>query len=444
MKKVLAIVISLLLIVSLFACTKTSTTAPSPSAAPSTTPSAAAPSTAAPSAAPSAAESASPSAASSPSAAKAEIGFYDPNFNYKAGKNYKVGYIMANTGVLYDMFSKSFQAWADRINVTYNDFACNADNDLFINTCQTYSDQGYNGLLLDPDATIYPRVSELMTELKMPWMGCMAAPYDQDGTTLLHPNVGFDNVQAGVAMAQFNVDYAKKNFTDATAANLGAIFIGYSVVPQLAQREQGYKTTFLAAFPDSSKNYYFCDGVTGDMTAQTGYNMTAATIAAHPEVKYWLISGFFDDYTDGAARAIDAAGKTATTVCSTFGGSGLIAHWDAGETNSAWRGAIFTDQRLYAMPIICGLYAMMSGQATAETLWPEWVNNSRGDKYASVLLPTVVITQDMYQSYLRWVDSYTGIVQDKYTVAPGNYSATAEVPASYNAPASPAAASPSK
>jgi hypothetical protein len=67
------------------------------------------------------------------------------------------------------------------------------------------------------------------------------------------------------------------------------------------------------------------------MTAQTGYNLTAAILASHPDIKYWLISGFFDDYTDGAARAVDTAGKTDNTVCSTFGGSGLINHWDAGE-----------------------------------------------------------------------------------------------------------------
>jgi ABC-type sugar transport system substrate-binding protein len=424
MKKVLAIVIVLVLAVGLFACSS-QPAASSPSTAASAAPSVA-PSTA-PSVAPSSAE---PSAA--PSAEKVAPGWYDPGFDYASGKNYKVGYIMANTGVLYDMFSQSFKAWADRINITYNDFACNADNDLFVNTCQTYSDQGYDGLLLDPDATIYPRCSELMTELNMPWMGCMAAAYDQDGKTLLHPNVGFNNVDAGRAMATFNCDYAKKTWPNAKPEEIGAIFIGYSVVPQLAEREVGYKEVFLKNYPDSEKNYFFGDGVTGDMTSQTGYNLAAATLAANPSIKYWLISGFFDDYTDGAARAAEAAGKSENTCCSTFGGSGLIAHWDAGET-SCWRGAIFTDQRLYAMPIICGLYAMMSGQATPETIWPEWVNHARGDKYASVLLPTVVITQDMYQSYLRWVSTYTGIVQDDYKVEPGNYSAMAEVPASYNA-----------
>jgi ABC-type sugar transport system substrate-binding protein len=432
MKKVTAILVVLVLAVSLFACGN-----PAPATSPS----------AAPSAASGAPASGSPGAGASPGGGKVEVGFYDSSVDYSKNPNYKVGYIMANTGVLYDMFSKSFKAWADRMNVTYNDFACNADNDLFVNTVQTYADQGYNGLLLDPDATVWPRVAELADSLNIAWMGCMAAPLGQDGTTLLHPNVGFDNYQAGVAMAQFNIDWAKKNFTAAKPAELGAMFIGYSVIPQLAQRELGFKETFAKAFPDSAKNYWFGDGVTGDMTAQTGYTLASALLAAHPDIKYWLISGFFDDYTDGAARAVDAANKSANTVLSTFGGSGLINHWDAGE-ESAWRGAIFTDQRLYSMPIFCGLYSMMNKQATPDSLWPEWINHARGDKYASVLLPTVVITKDMYQGYLMWVDSYTGIHQNNYSVPPGTgYSPVAQVPASYSAGAAASgspAASPSK
>ena len=74
----------------------------------------------------------------------------------------------------------------------------------------------------------------------------------------------------------------------------------------------------------------------------------------------------------------------------------------------------------------------MTGTATPETLFPEWVNHKNGDTYATVQLPTVVITQDMYQEYLMWVDTYTGIHQNEYNVTPGNYSPYAEVPASYN------------
>ena len=206
---------------------------------------------------------------------------------------------------------------------------------------------------------------------------------------LLHPNVGFDNYAFGNDMFQWCIDYAKKNWTDSNVNNTGGMFLGYSVVPVLELRHKGAKDNW-AKNGYKPANFYFVDGVGGGganpMNAQVGYDLSSATMAAHPEIKYWVACGFFDDYSDGIARAADAAGKSNNVISSTAGGTGLINHWDAGETGGAWKSAIFTDQRLYAEPIFNGLYAMMSGKATAETLWPQWINRSKGDKYASLVL----------------------------------------------------------
>ena len=223
MRRTIAIALVLLMAVSLFACSKTTTESPSPSTAPS-------------SAAPSTAPSAAAGTDAGSNAGAAKLGYYDPAMDYSKNQNYRVAYVMSATSVLYDQFSKAFKAWSERANCTYNDFSCNNDNDLFITTIQTYADQGYNGLLLDPDSTIYPRVTEICDELKMPYMGCMSPALNDDGA-MVHPYIGFDNYQAGAAMAAFNVEYAKKNFANAKPEELGAIFIGYSVVPVLQQRE---------------------------------------------------------------------------------------------------------------------------------------------------------------------------------------------------------------
>jgi ABC-type sugar transport system substrate-binding protein len=411
MKKVMAILIATLMVFSLFACSSTpASTSPSASASAST--------------APSGDTSASPSAAGN-----VEVGFFDSSVDYTKNTKYKVAYMYSGTSVLYDMFSKAFEGWAKRMNVDYNSFSA-TDADQFLTTIQTYADQGYNGLLLDPDSTTYPAVVSLMKDVKLPWMGCMSGAYDDSGK-LVHPAVGFDNVGFGHDMFQWCIDYAKKNWPDATPENTGGIFVGYSVVPLLEQRHTGAHDAFIAAGYKES-NFFFADGVTGDMTAQTGYNLSATIMASNPNIKYWIGCGFFDDYTDGIVRAAADAGKSDTTVCSTAGGSALINHWDAGETSS-WKSAIFTDQRLYAEPIFCGLYAMMSGQATAETLWPEWVDHSKGETYANLQLPSTTITQDMYKDYLSFVDKYTGIVQySQYNITdPKTYPTKLEAPASY-------------
>ena len=327
------------------------------------------------------------------------------------------------------MFATAFQALADRMNVEFNAFSA-TDADQFLTTIQTYADQGYAGLLLDPDSTVFPAVYDLMNELKLPWMGCMNTAYAEDGTRL-HPSVGFDNVGFGRDMFQWCIDYAKKNWPDATPENTGGLFIGFSVVPLLEMRHTGAHDAFIAAgYPEA--NFFFGDGVTGDMTGQTGYNLAATTMAANPQIKYWIGCGFFDDYTDGIARAAEAAGKGEQTVCCPAGGSSLINQWDAG-TDGPWKSAIFTEQRLYGEPIFCSLYAMITGQATAETLWPQWVNHGANEKYASLLLPSTTITKDMYKDYLSFVDKYTGIIQyAKYGITdPKDYPVTIDPPASF-------------
>ena len=324
----------------------------------------------------------------SPSTGKVEVGFFDPSIDYSKQKNYKVAYLYSGTSALYDMFSKAFAKWAQRTNCTYNDFST-TDADQFVNTIQTYKDQGYAGLMIDPDSTIYSRCADLLTELKMPWMGCMAPALDANNK-LIHPNVGFDNYAFGNDMFQWCIDYAKANWKDATPDNTGGMFIGYSVVPVLELRHKGAQDNW-AKNGYKATNFYFLDGVAGGganpMTAQVGYDLSSATMSAHPELEYWVACGFFDDYSDGIARAADAAKKGNQVVSSTAGGTGLINHWDAGEV-SAWKSAIFTDQRLYAEPIFNGLYAMITGKTTAEKLWPEWVNHSKGDTYASLVLPS--------------------------------------------------------
>ena len=83
----------------------------------------------------------SASAGVSPSGGKQEVGFFDPTVDYSKAKNYKVAYLYSGTSALYDMFSKAFAKWAQRMNCTYNDYST-TDADQFVNTIQTYRDQG--------------------------------------------------------------------------------------------------------------------------------------------------------------------------------------------------------------------------------------------------------------------------------------------------------------
>ncbi len=341
------------------------------------------------------------------------VGYYDPNYDYNANPTYKVVYMTYITGVIYDLFSKAFGEWSNLADVEFSDYCSNNDNDLFITTIETYAAQGVNGFLFDGDNTIYPRINELMNELELPYMTCLAQAFDDDGNRC-HPFVGFENTDYGVLMAEWVIDYANENWTDAQPGEIAMISLDFSVSPQIHDRTVGAQEIWNEVYPDYPDSFFIADGVSTQlMNAETAYNLVGPILSANAEYKYWLFCACCDDYADGAVRAAEQAGMVDNYVATACGGAGLINHWDAGES-SAWKSSAYTAHTLFSEPMFFALYAFMSGQATPETIYPDWIDHSTGQTYAYVMIPSFVIEEDNYKEYMEWVDSYTGINWSPY------------------------------
>jgi hypothetical protein len=166
------------------------------------------------------------------------------------------------------------------------------------------------------------------------------------------------------------------------------------------------------------KNFWIADVATGNMDQTTAQNLTTQILSNPGGIEIWLIGTAVDDYSVGAANAADALHITAKVCTIAHGGISLPARWDAG-MDDAWRAADFSSQSIYTEPIICQLWAYMAGQATPETIYPEWVNlNDKGDimdksgkvveehNYASVKVPCYFLEKDTYKTYLEWTDLY--------------------------------------
>ncbi len=348
----------------------------------------------------------------SPGGTMTETGFFDPNFDYAANQTYSVAYIVYGVGLLYDSFSDMFSKWAARINCDYTYIAMdNYDADAYISLIESYAAQGINGFLFDPDITFYSRIVEIMDEFGLPWLGVMASPMDEYGN-LIHPTVTINHDRMGTDMAFWAIDYAQRTWQDALDNEIGMISVDFSVVPLIHERTIGAMNAWNQSYPQRDGQFFTADASgLGMIDSDTGYDIVSAVIAANPGIKYWLICACFDEYAVGAVQAAEAFGIENNCVVVSCGGTGLIEQWDSGG-DSCWKAAVYTDVSLYTEPMICGLYAMMSGQATAETLWPEWVDTAAGDHYATLNPPSMVITRTNYQEYLEWVDAYTG--QDVY------------------------------
>jgi len=421
----------------------------------------------------------------------AVAGFFDPTYDYSKNKRFKVGYLVTATSFLFDEFDKAFADWAERMNINYTGMWAPAagSNDEYLSGIQTFADQGYDGLLLDGDINLYPRINEICEELGVAWMPCMSQAreygnmYMMGGTLvpgrLIHPYVGFDDNYFGVAEADKLEEWRVKNYPDVPLEKVGFIYVGYSLATQLNERYLGAKKRWTELHPEvgayspdpqnNPRNFFYADVSTAGAADQTAAQNLVTQYLSNPgDVEIWLIAAAFDDYAMGAANAAQNLGFTDKTCVACSGGSNLILQWDSGIRN-AWRYALFTAQSLYAEPIISALWAMMAGQATADEIWPDWcMVYDKGDvfklsedldptygvpyvevgadgkpvvleehHYAQLKLPTYWLELETYQQYLEWTDlyAYGEGHPGHYTYEPVTdlnlFSARMEVPESY-------------
>lgn len=338
-----------------------------------------------------------------------DVGFLDPTFDYSSAQRYKIAYVYSSPNFVSAMLDSAFQAWANRMNVDYACFPA-ADAAEFISTLDICVASGYDGFLLDPDATFMTAAVEKMNEIGKPWMSCITPVTDEYGV-LRHPFVGFDQYAFGYDMSKWCIDDAKK--TGATNENTGMIFIGLDFLDILQSRHMGALAAWSEAGMMNEMFFYgdaFNIGGTDTASAQA---YAQQIMTDNPLITNWICCGIIDDMAIGMSDAAAAADKADTTICASVGGLALIPRWD-NNTNGSWKAAVSTDPRLYAEPMFCGLYAMITGQVTAETLWPQFGSDGLGNTYASVRIPTIILTEANYKSFLEYVDQYTGINQYPY------------------------------
>lgn len=243
----------------------------------------------------------------------------------------------------------------------------------------------------------------------------MGLPKGEDGL-LKHPFIGFDYYMAGEKMGEWLLEYQKATWPEAKPEEIGVIGVDFSVVYEISIRIDGALDAIKEAYPDIEDRYWHADCMVGNLDSTTAHSVVGAILPTQPQIKYWLIVGTVDDFADGAVSAAMDAGMEDQVVAISMGSPGLIVQWEIGE-QTAWKSALSSIGVIYAEPIFCGLYAQVTGQTTAEELWnPEWVNKSKGETYANLLLPTIILEYENYKQYFEWVDLYTGMDRSDYDV----------------------------
>ena len=282
MKRILAIVLSLVLVFALFSCASNPGTSPSASAAPestapaSTAPESTAPSTAPDSSAPADGNHAYPNANADGTINLDTIAHYDANYDYTKNAKIKCTYIAQDGGPLYQQSAAAYEHWAPLYNMEWAGFiSSNGDADLYMTSLQNQLDQGVTAFILDPDNTIFPSVVDLMNQYPdAAWMSQMSAPRDGTsgdgipaGGNMNHPYVGFDNYDAGVQVTNKLLEWKEENLKDVAWKDIAFLAMAFSTSPPLNQRDDASKTIWEKT-TGSLDNFFTADCVSTASTSR--------------------------------------------------------------------------------------------------------------------------------------------------------------------------------
>ncbi len=401
MKKALAVLLAILMIFSLFACSGNKTDT-EPSKKPSTEPSPSA-SEASPA---DTTDAGSPETAVDPSVNADKIGYFDSGVDPQSRDTYHIVWAYVYTLMLFEKMTECFKNYEEKLNVQIDTMTAESDIDLYIINLETLAAQGTDGFLIHFDVATSDRIKEVLDEAGVPYVAVFNSVRDQAGNSLV-PTIGLDQYAAGVTTMDWMNDNYKTYWGDIDTSKLGLLNMTLSVSEDLNDRAAGAEDTFKKYFPNNDANIFTQDGASGSGARQDiGYNIASATFAANPDIEYWFVTSCLEDYAQGIARATEQLEVEDKVLIVDVGSDILTSEWDTGY-DSSWVSCLAISNYLYAAPAICGLISMMDGVSTPESLWPDM--KKAGDAAAFYATKCEMITKDSYVDYFNGIAEQAGM-----------------------------------
>lgn len=363
-----------------------------------------------PSASP-ASESPSGDVSKTPTLPATPQGYLDDDVDHYSRKMYEIVYTCETFGFLQQALFSGMQACEKRFNVHMTNVNSEGSQDTYLTNLELIGTRGFDGAIVDCPPAIQVRAIELLEESNVPYIAFFQTLLNADNRTV-SPNVTNDNYAAGKMPAQWLADHYKEYMGDIDTSKLGFLYIGVSTAPDLVARSVGPEDVFNEYFSDGQ--FFWVDaasgGTTNLMSEELGYNLSIATINAHPEIEYWLVTSCLEFYGPGASRALEEVGKTTKNalVC-VMGHGAQVADWESmsDDTMSVNVACWIIHDFEMTYPAVVGLIALLDGRATKESLWQERTppNYIYGNDYGVWEVSGNIVTRQTYKAYLAEIEA---------------------------------------
>ncbi|MCL2126402.1 MAG: hypothetical protein FWH33_10515 [Oscillospiraceae bacterium] len=393
-----------------------------------------------------------------------EAGYFDRDFDYMQHERFKVAYLVT-TGVanVCINFGKALAIWAKQMNIDYKGMYVSTENSKmsFMSLAQTQIDLGIDGIIFDGSDDKVEPIFEMCAEAGVATWRCTNISRDTMNSymygdtyvagALIYPFIGGEIMNKSNLGIDILLRWKEKEYPDVPWEKVGMICIGSSSYEEEFMVVLSVKKKWCDASPsfgsysddpkNNPMNFWFADmstqSIMGDSLAFTE-RLISEIVEPNNNIEVWLIPAASDICAMGAADALKKQ-RLSENACiySIFSNYDLSKIWDT-DDYSAWRYAACDLDIIMAEPTICALWALMAGQCTPETLWPQWVKpwdkgdvfEFEGDKprvnvvntlklgsdgkpivieehsYAQALFPTNWIDRERYREFFAWLDFY--------------------------------------
>lgn len=294
-----------------------------------------------------------------------------------SGDRLRLQYITMSFGVVWmQNIRDALQELADKYNVELLTSDADYNIETQLSQIDTAITDGIDGawLFICQEASA-PAAVEKFNEAGIPVIGETLRLMDGDGHRLA-PCVQLDGYGVGA-----NAGHWFGENIESYAPDIAADWskVGVFVMTSFAQendvwRKDGFVEALAEEFPDiPEENYIYGDAKSGssDDDSANSYDISNATLSAHPEFDYWICFGTVDNYALGMCRAIEAQGMEDICFLSSCGGEYATVEWANGEA-PCWISTCYYVAMDFAEQMMDGMLQILRGGVPATEVYAEY------------------------------------------------------------------------
>ena len=336
-------------------------------------------------------------------------GYIDDDVDYFAREPYEFAFVHSSDISILFSLGAELKRLGSRFNYNLTSYSAQGDMDNFVSIIEVLVDQGIDGVIHSPYVETYRRIYEVLEEANVPQLTPLSSFMDEQGRNMI-PVVLSDGYKSGELLADWVLDNYKEFFGDIDLSKAGLITVSLSIDRDIQARADGGKNRFLERQPDFANRVFEIDMSDTGFSIQDGFNKAATIYAANANIDHWFIISGSEEWGVGTLRAAESIGISENVVLTTVGSViALSGEWDDPGNSPSWRAVTPEYTPQYAAIGAAALVALRDGRATFKTLWLD-EPQLESDFASRYYIPNEVIPRATYKDYIARMDVLYGRV----------------------------------